>query len=71
MHFWRRRVSVEEQGAQNTTDSFEEGKIAYMIYEYFEPPEQMKLYEVYQICSQKAQRMMTMKISTQDGTKLH
>ena len=32
---FRKRVSVEEQRAQSTTDSFEGDKIAYMIYEHF------------------------------------
>ena len=70
VHF-RKRVSVEEQRAQKD-DRFSRGRqIAYMIYELFEQPELMKLHKIYQIYSIFAYRMMTFRISIQDGTRLY
>ena len=70
VHF-RERVSVEGQRAQKDDRFLRMRRIAYIIYEHFWAPEHMKLHKVYQIDSIYAYRMMTFKISTQDGTKLY
>ena len=71
VHF-RKRVSVEEQRAQKDDRILRGRQIAYMINEHFRATGACEavqglsdLFNIY------AYRMMTFRISTQDGTKFH
>ena len=56
VNFRRRHISERESALKsnvlrNTTDSYEEDRLLSWSTNTFEPPELMKLYMVYQICS--------------------
>ena len=55
---------------KNTTDLYEEGRLLTWSMNTFEPPELMKLYNVYQINSVYAYTMMTFKISTRGSSSI-
>ena len=55
---------------KNTTDLYEEGRLLTWSMNTFEPPELMKLYTVYQIFSENAYTMMTLKNSTRGSSSI-
>ena len=68
VHF-RRSVSVEEQRAENTTDSYEEDRLRIRSTSIFVQPKHTKRYKDSQTYSIYVYRMMVSKISTYDGIK--
>ena len=70
IHF-RKRVSVEEQRAQNTTNSYEETNCLHYLRAFPVQPELMKRYKDSQICSVYVCRMTTSKTSTFDVIELY
>ena len=69
VHF-RNRASVEEQRAQKIQPILtREGKLLARSRSMFVQPEHMKQFNVYQICSVYACKMVSSKISMHDGIK--
>ena len=77
---WRRSspISISEEGSvskssvlKNTTDFYNEGRLLTWSWTTFEQPELVVQLKTYQIYSIYAYRMMTFRISTQDGIKLY
>ena len=60
----------KSKALRNTTDSYEGGRLPAWSTSIFVHLELMKLYKVFQIGSIYAYKVMTIKISTQDGTAL-